>query len=83
MSAVHAQRTAEVLETVYGVNTWLDQSLGCGESLTHLSKKQFSEGCESVYLMLSFVKNQPGELAGKVLKLGRKRHQSLKICMQT
>lgn len=56
MSAVHAWMTARVLETVYGVNTWLEQSLGCGESLTHLSKKQLPEECESIYLMLSFVR---------------------------
>lgn len=46
MSAAHARMTARVLETVRGVDTWLDQSLGCGESLTHFSKKQISEGYE-------------------------------------
>lgn len=39
MSAVHAQTTVQVLETVYRANTWLDRSLGWGESLTHLAKK--------------------------------------------
>lgn len=42
------------LDVVYGLSSWLGQSLGRGESLTRLSQKPISEGCESTYLMLSF-----------------------------